>query len=95
VKGYQRLYGHSQKRLVNFWGRFGFEILESGREFTFSDFDYVEIVLDASKHPQAISIGADPYLIIRPEGRWHEPGILEKSAARPVTRPSVSSGAHA
>ncbi|MGE0749601.1 MAG: GNAT family N-acetyltransferase [Variibacter sp.] len=95
VKGYQRLYGHSQKRLVNFWGRFGFEVLDTGREFTFSDFDYVEIVLDASKHPQAISIGADPYLIIRPEGRWHEPGILERSASRPVTRPSVGGGAHA
>jgi predicted GNAT family N-acyltransferase len=95
VKGYQRLYGHAQKRLVNFWGRFGFKVLDGGREFSFSDFDYVEIALDASKHPQSISIGADPYLIIRPEGRWHEPGVLERSAARPVTRPSVSGGAPA
>ncbi|MGB9365957.1 MAG: GNAT family N-acetyltransferase [Xanthobacteraceae bacterium] len=89
AKGYQRLYGHSQKRLLGFWGRFGFKPLEGAREFVFSDFDYVEIVLDTTPHPQAISIGVDPYIMIRPEGRWHVPGILERSAIRPVTRPSV------
>jgi predicted GNAT family N-acyltransferase len=86
VKGYQRLYGHAQKRLVNFWGRFGFRSFENGREFVFSDFDYVELVFDAERHPEAISIGADPYVVIRPEGQWHKPGILERSASRPVSR---------
>jgi predicted GNAT family N-acyltransferase len=89
AKGYQRIYGHAQKRLLNFWGRFGFRPLEGGQEFVFSDFDYVEIVLDTSRHPKAISIGVDPYIMIRPEGRWHVPGILERSAIRQVTRPSV------
>jgi hypothetical protein len=36
-----------------------------------------------------VTIGADPYVIIRPEGRWHVPGVLEHSAARAVTHPSV------
>ena len=89
MKGYRRLYGHSQKRLVNFWGRFGFRPLEGAKEFVFSDFDYVELVADVEKDPNSIAIGADPYVIIRPEGRWHVPGILERSAARRVTRPSV------
>ena len=89
VKGYRRLYGHAQKRLTGFWARFGFRTFEGGRELVFSDFDYVEMVLDAEHHPQAISIGVDPYVMIRPEGRWHVPGILERSAIRPVTRPSV------
>jgi predicted GNAT family N-acyltransferase len=89
VKGYRRLYGHAQKRLTNFWARFGFRTFEGGRELVFSDFDYVEMVLDAERHPQAISIGVDPYVMIRPEGRWHVPGVLERSAIRPVTRPSV------
>jgi len=89
AKGYRRLYGHSQKRLTSFWGRFGFRPLEGAREFVFSDFDYVEIVLDTTPHPQAISIGVDPYVMIRPEGRWHVPGILERSAIRPATRPSA------
>jgi predicted GNAT family N-acyltransferase len=89
VKGYKRLYGHAQKRLVNFWARFGFRTFEGSRDLVFSDFDYVEMVLDAERHPKAIAIGVDPYIMIRPEGRWHVPGILERSAIRPVTRPSV------
>jgi predicted GNAT family N-acyltransferase len=89
AKGYRQLYGHSQKRLLNFWGRFGFRPLEGAQEFVFSDFDYVEIVLDTTPHPKAITIGVDPYIMIRPEGRWHVPGILERSAIRPVSRPSV------
>jgi hypothetical protein len=56
----------------------------------FLDFDYVEIVLDTTPHPKAIAIGVDPYIMIRPEGRWPVPGILERSAIRPVTRPSVA-----
>jgi predicted GNAT family N-acyltransferase len=93
AKGYQRLYGHSQKRLLGFWGRFGFRPLEGAREFVFSDFDYVEIILNTTPHPHAVAIGVDPYVMIRPEGRWHLPGILERSAMRPVTRPSVEKDA--
>jgi predicted GNAT family N-acyltransferase len=89
AKGYRKIYGHSQKRLLNFWSRFGFKPFEGSREFVFSDFDYIEVALDMMPHPQAITIGVDPYIMIRPEGRWHVPGILERSAIRPVTRPSV------
>ncbi|MDR3468750.1 MAG: GNAT family N-acetyltransferase [Xanthobacteraceae bacterium] len=89
MKGYRRLYGHAQKRLANFWGRFGFQPLPGGRELVFSDFDYVEMVLDTDPHPDAIRIGDDPYRILRAEGKWHEPGLLERSTKRGVTRPSV------
>ncbi len=91
-KGYRRAYGHSQTRLVSFWGRFGFHTFEGGKSFVFSDFDYVELVADLEPDPEAVTIGADPYVIIRPEGRWHTPGILEQSASRAVTRPSVNKG---
>lgn len=89
MKGYRRLYGHAQRRLVNFWSRFGFHEFEGGRDLVFSDFDYVEMVADIQPHPDAVRIGGDPYKVIRPEGRWHRPGILEESASRDVTRPSV------
>jgi predicted GNAT family N-acyltransferase len=88
-KGYRRAYGHSQTRLVDFWGRFGFHAFEGGKSFVFSDFDYVELVAELEPDPDAITIGTDPYTIIRPEGRWHRPGVLEKSAARAATSPSA------
>lgn len=88
-KGYRLAYAHSQVRLVDFWGRFGFRPLEGAKNFTFSDFEYVEIVADLERDPEAVAIGSDPYLLIRPEGRWHVPGILETSALRAATHPSV------
>jgi hypothetical protein len=51
----------------------------------------VEMVAEIQPHPEAIVIGGDPYKVNRPEGRWHVPGILEMSAARDVTRPSIGS----
>ena len=92
AKGYQRLYGHAQKRLVNFWSQFGFEVFDEAKEFVFSDFDYVEMHMISPRRSNAITIGIDPYLIIRPEGRWHRPGILEQSRSRPATRPSIARG---
>lgn len=92
-KGYRRAYGHSQTRLTNFWGRFGFHTFEGGKSFVFSDFDYVEMVADLEPDADAVAIGSDPYAIIRPEGRWHTPGILERSAKRAATSPSIKNKA--
>jgi predicted GNAT family N-acyltransferase len=89
-KGYRHAYAHSQARLVTFWSRFGFRPLEGSKPFVFSDYDYVEIVADIERDPDAVTLGADPYMIIRPEGRWHVPGVLEQSAARAATNPSVT-----
>jgi predicted GNAT family N-acyltransferase len=88
-KGYRRVYGHIQERLVPFWSRFGFRVKEDTRRFVFSDFEYIEIVADIEPDPDAVSFGIDPYVIIRPEGRWHLPGILEESASRAATNPSL------
>ncbi len=88
-KGYSVIYGHSQARLVNFWSRFGFEVIESKPEFKFSDFAYIEIVNHIEPDPDPVSIDRDPYVVIRPEGAWHVPGVLEDSASRPVTSPLI------
>jgi len=83
-KGYRRLYGHARADLVRFWSLFGFRPLASAQTFAFSDVSYVEMVRDAEPDAAAIGIGDDPYVLIRPEGRWHQPGILERSAVRGV-----------
>jgi predicted GNAT family N-acyltransferase len=85
-KGYRVLYAHSQKRLVNFWERHGFARMAGAREFAFSDFDYVEVKLETDKHPKSITLGDDPYVLIRPEGEWDKTGILELSASRGAPR---------
>jgi predicted GNAT family N-acyltransferase len=81
-KGYRRLYGQPRVDLVRFYSHFGFRLLEGGKTFCFSDIDYTEVVLDLERASKALAVGADPYVLIRPEGRWHMPGILERSAQR-------------
>jgi predicted GNAT family N-acyltransferase len=83
-KGYSVLYAHSQKRFLKVWEQRGFRRMGE-RELVFSDFDYVEVKLETEKHPQYISLSDDPYVLIRPEGNWDTPGILEKSASRGVS----------
>jgi predicted GNAT family N-acyltransferase len=86
-KGYSVLYAHSQKRYLKVWEQRGFRRM-GARELVFSDFDYVEVKLETEKHPQSITLSDDPYVIIRPEGRWDTPGILERSSGRGISLPA-------
>lgn len=86
-KSYSRVYGHSQARLIGFWEKLGFRPLGRNRTLVFSDHAYIEIVRQLTPHHDAITMDSDPYLIIRPEGSWDTPGILEQSSMRPVTSP--------
>jgi hypothetical protein len=80
---------YAQKRLVGFWCKCGFTLSDPARELVFSDFDYIEMTFDAALAAKPVSIETDPYVVIRPEGSWQEPGILERSATRGVSRPSA------
>lgn len=86
-KGYRYVYGHAQKRLVKFWSKFGFKLLHKNVPLIFSDHEYVEMYGELQPHEDPITMNSDPYLFLRPEGRWDEPGTLDRSAERPVTSP--------
>ena len=91
TKGYTRMCTYAQRRLVGFWAKCGFSTSIPARELVFSDFDYVEMSCDTRRAAQTVSMESDPYVVIRPEGNWEEPGILERSVARGVSRPSAES----
>src|SRR6516162_4808073 len=86
-KGFRKIYGQAQDRLVDFWAHFGAKPLGNDRKITFSDFSYTEMVLEIEPGPDAITLDSDPYVIIRPEGDWDRPGVLDVSAGRAVTSP--------
>ena len=86
-KGFRKIYGQAQDRLVDFWAHFGAKPLPAKREITFSDFSYTEMLLEIEPSPDAITLESDPYVIIRPEGEWDAPGVLDRSAGREVTSP--------
>lgn len=81
-KGYRRLMGHAQDRVIPFWRRyFKGRLRENRPRFYFSEHDYTELEFDLTPPPDAISIDSDPMVLIRPEGEWHRPGVLDRSAA--------------
>jgi len=86
-KGYSRIYGHAQDRLVKFWSHFGARPIREGQKLVFSDFSYTEMLLETQPLVDQITLDSDPYVLIRPEGEWDRPGILEMSKERPVTSP--------
>jgi predicted GNAT family N-acyltransferase len=86
-KGFRRIYGQAQDRLVDFWAHFGAKPLGHNRKLVFSDFTYTEMVLELEPDPRAITMDSDPYVIIRPEGEWDEPGVLDRSSTRPASAP--------
>ena len=86
-KGFRKIYGQAQDRLVDFWAHFGAKPLGHNRKITFSDFSYTEMLLEIEPGPDAITLDSDPYVIIRPEGDWDRPGVLDASAGRAVTSP--------
>ncbi len=86
-KGYRLLYGHAQKRLTRFWGKFGFKPMNKNFPLVYSDHEYVEMWAKLERHQEAITVMSDPYLIVRPEGDWDQPGALDRSTERPATNP--------
>lgn len=84
-KGYVRMISHIQRRYWDLWSNtFNFTRVPNKPSFFFSDYEYYEIEIPVPIHPKRITLKADPYLILRPEGSWDEPGVLEASAGRNI-----------
>jgi len=82
-KGYRRMMGHVQMRVIPFWRRyFKGRMRENRPTFFFSDHDYVEMEMEIQPPSDAISIDSDPLVLIRPEGEWDRLGVLDLSASK-------------
>jgi len=87
-KGYRRIMGHTQVRLAPLLKRLGKVSVRPGRQpFTFSDHEYVETIRELTPPEDAVTIDSDPMVLLRPEGAWDRPGVLDRSAARAATNP--------
>ena len=83
MKGYYRVIGHAQRRVVPFWQRHFNGRVRSSRKFSFSDYDYVEIEVALTPPTEALNIDSDPMVLLRPEGEWDKVGVLERSRREP------------
>ena len=81
-KGYRRLIGYIQSRLYPLWTRSYKCRRRIGRtEIRFSDYDYMEVEYDIPIHPNVLTPDSSPFILLRPEGAWDEPGVLDPPSA--------------
>ncbi len=82
-KGYRRLIGYVDATLVTYWKRTQrVTVREQRPRLQFSGRDYVEVELAIAPPADAISADTPGLIMLRPEGAWDEPGVLDRSAER-------------
>jgi len=82
-KGYRRILGHAEPRLAAFWSRhFKGKVRVDRTRFSFSDRQYLEVVAEIGPASDALTLESDPLLLLRPEGDWDRPGVLDRSRRR-------------
>lgn len=84
-KGFTKILGHARDELIPLYKMFGCRIADTGRNLTFSDYSYTEMIWEGELPEDAITLEGDPYAVLRPEGEWDAPGILEASVDRSNT----------
>jgi len=82
-KGYERLIGYVDTTLASYWKRTqGVALREARPRLRFSGREYVEVELALAPTPDALDLDTPALTMLRPEGAWDEPGVLDRSAAR-------------
>jgi hypothetical protein len=78
-KGFRTIYGHAVESLVSFWSRFATAPMEDG---CFDIEGYRCVAMSGPLVPpnDAISLHSGHLVLVRSEGRWDEPGVLEESS---------------
>ena len=82
-KGHAKVLVHANQRLVAHWEKVAGMKLRSGRPvFQYSQLSFVEMERDLACDPNALTIDSPPLVLVRPEGDWDRPGVLDGSASR-------------
>lgn len=82
-KGYRVILGHIEPRLLPFWNRCaGFRARDDRPTFRFSDREYIEVIAELPARNDAIGLESPPLVLLRPEGAWDSPGVLDESVSR-------------
>ncbi|HVY83569.1 MAG TPA: GNAT family N-acetyltransferase [Caulobacterales bacterium] len=82
-KGYTMILGHIEPALLAFWKRNGAVRERPGRPpVEFSDRYYIEVIKDIAPVADALSLDSPALVLLRPEGEWDAPGVLDRSLHR-------------
>jgi len=86
-KGYRRMLAHMQTRLEEMWRHvMECRIVDRDQPFDFSGLSYLTLEIPLPEHPDAIRFNADPFVLLRPEGDWDRPGVLDPHTSQGIRR---------
>ncbi|HRK63510.1 MAG TPA: GNAT family N-acetyltransferase [Terricaulis sp.] len=83
-KGYRKVLGHVEARLLPLWRKHGLRARLGRPRLRFSDREYVEVIRELEVRADALTLETPAMVLLRPEGAWDTPGILDRSAERSV-----------
>lgn len=82
-KGFSRALAHVEAALLPYWERTAQLKRRANRpSMVFSDREYFEVERVLEPHPEKIGLATPALVLLRPEGRWDERGVLDASASR-------------
>ncbi len=88
-KGYRKLSGVAREEMVPFWSMFGGRLTLSKEPVFIYGLPHVEMNIEYPPVETAITQESDTLIILRQEGRWHEPGAyrIPRGQLEPVVAP--------
>jgi Acetyltransferase (GNAT) family len=80
-KGYKYVLGYVEPGLLDYWSETLGAVAREGRPpFVVSGRTYVEVVVDVgSRITDPLGFHSPPHVLLRPEGTWDNPGILDQA----------------
>ena len=81
-KGFTKVLGHVREELIPLYKMFGCRVVEGGRGMDLPDHSYVEMIFEGELPENAITLDSDPYALIRTEGAWETPSLIEQATIR-------------
>lgn len=80
TKGYTRFYGQTAANVAPIWQHFGFVLREGTGINYLTDETYYEADLVVPPAEDALSPESGAAVLVRPEGQWDRPGVLERTS---------------
>jgi GNAT superfamily N-acetyltransferase len=87
-KGFRRLSGVAREEMVPFWSLFGGQVSRGKEPIHIYGLPHFEMFIEFPEQPGAITEAADPLVLLRPEGRWHEAGHHDRDGGQRHSPPA-------
>jgi GNAT superfamily N-acetyltransferase len=83
-KGYRRISGVARGEMVPFWSHFGGNVNQGRDPIFIYGLEHYEMSIEFPAIDAAVSSTSHPLVLLRPEGRWYQAGLLDRKPPLPL-----------